>query len=250
MPARFISGGFVLRDLNRPREALADFEEVLARDPGHPYALGGLANAALALCDWPRIDGLLRRMERDEKAVLPPLLVLGYCDDPALQHRAAANALREKLPRLPPPLWNGEVYGHDKLRIAYLSGDLHAHATAYLVAELFERHDRGGFEVIGVSYGPDDRSEMRARLVRGFDTFIDAAASSDEDVARQLRAMEADVVIDLKGHNRDARPEILAFRPAPVQAHWLGYPGTWLAPFVDYVIADAMVLPRGQQLYL
>jgi len=239
--------GFTCQDLNRPREALADFERLLERDPGHRYALGGIANAALSLCDWERVDTLGRQMQRDAKAVLPPLLVLGYSDDPAMQHRAAARALGEKLPRLPQPLWKGEVYVHDRLRIAYLSGDLHAHATAYLVAELFERHDRDAFEVIGVSYGPDDKSEMRARLLRGFDTFIDAAARSDEEVARLLRGMEVDVLIDLKGYTRDARPEILAFRPAPVQAHWLGYPGTMAAPFVDYVIADAMVLPRSQQ---
>jgi predicted O-linked N-acetylglucosamine transferase (SPINDLY family) len=237
--------GFTHQDLKQPGQALRDFERALAR--GHPYALGGLANTALHLCDWPKVEALARRIESDQTSVLPPLLLLGLFDDPALHRRGAARFLHDRLAQMPPPLWTGEVYRHEKIRIAYLSGDFHEHATAYLIAELFERHDRGRFEVIGLSHGPDDGSATRARLVRGFDKFLDVRSRSDAEAARLLRGLEVDIAIDLKGHTRDARTEILAFRPAPVQAQYLGYPGTMAAPFIDYVIADAMALPLDQQ---
>ena len=140
-------------------------------------------------------------------------------------------------------LWNGGQYNHDRVRIAYLSADFHRHAIAFLLAELFELHDRSRFEVLGVSYGPDDDSDMRARLVAAFDQFHDVQSMSDRDVAKLLNDLEVDIAIDLNGLTRDCRPCILAHRPAPIQVNYLGYPGTMGADFIDYVIADKVVLP-------
>ena len=124
------------------------------------------------------------------------------------------------------------------------------HATAYLAAGLFERHDRSRFEVIGVSYGPDDHSPMRQRLMRAFDRFVDVRSRGDEETARLLREMEVDIAIDLKGYTTGARPEILSYRPAPVQVSYLGFPGTMAAPFIDYIVADRCVLPAEDRLSL
>jgi predicted O-linked N-acetylglucosamine transferase (SPINDLY family) len=133
------------------------------------------------------------------------------------------------------------------VRIAYLSADFYLHATAYLTAGLFELHDRSRFEVLGVSFGPDDASDMRARLVKSFDRFCDVTARSDEEAARLLASLQVDIAVDLKGYTQDARTGILAYRPAPIQICYLGYPGTMGASFMDYVIADATVLPFDQQ---
>jgi predicted O-linked N-acetylglucosamine transferase (SPINDLY family) len=242
--------GFTHQDMRQPDKAVLDFERLVQRDPGHRYALGGLGIAALTLNDWPRIGELMHSLRDDtdrSRSVLPPLLLLAYCDDPALQQRAARQGLRDRLPALPAPLWQGEAYRHDKIRLAYLSSDFHEHATAYLAAELFERHDRTAFEVIALSYGADDKSPMRMRLAKAFDRFVDVADKSDADVAKLIREMEVDILVDLKGHTKDARPEIISFRAAPVQVNYLGYPGSMGAPFVDYVIGDAICLPREQQ---
>src|SRR5262249_19594976 len=120
------------------------------------------------------------------------------------------------------------------------------HATAYLMAELFEKHDPGRFEIIGVSFGRDDRSEMRARLIAAFDQFLDVRAKSDAEVARLLSELKVDIAVDLKGYTRDGRPRILAHRPAPIQVNYLGLPGTMGADFIDYIITDEVVLPFDQ----
>src|SRR5262249_8895669 len=115
--------------------------------------------------------------------------------------------------------------------------------TAYPIAELIERHDRARFEVVGVSFGRDDGSDMRQRLAKAFDQFHDVRRKSDREIAQLLREREIDIAVDLKGFTQESRPEIFAFRPAPIQASYLGYPGTMGADFIDYIIADGVVTP-------
>ena len=143
---------------------------------------------------------------------------------------------------------HGERYHHDRIRLAYLSADFHQHPTAQLMAELFERHDRTRFEVTAVAFGPDDGSPMRARLKQAFDHFEDVRGQERSRRWRQwLRAREIDIAVDLNGHTHGARPGIFAHRPAPVQVNYLVYPGTTGAPFMDYILADRIVLPLDQQ---
>jgi predicted O-linked N-acetylglucosamine transferase (SPINDLY family) len=140
-----------------------------------------------------------------------------------------------------------DSYRHEKLRLAYLSADFQAHATAFLIAELIERHDRSRFEVHAISFGRDDASAMRARLRSAFDRFHDVGAMSHEAIARLIRELEVDVAVDLKGYTQHARPDVLRYRPAPIQVSYLGFPGTMGGDFIDYVIADPIVLPFSEQ---
>ncbi len=128
-----------------------------------------------------------------------------------------------------------------------MSGDLHAHATAFLTAELFERHDRARFDVHAYSFGPDDGSPMRQRLIAGFDTFVDVRGLSDRQAAELIREDELDILVDLKGYTEGARPRILAYRPAPIQVNWLGFPGSMGTGNIDYVVADRTVAPPSLQ---
>jgi predicted O-linked N-acetylglucosamine transferase (SPINDLY family) len=145
------------------------------------------------------------------------------------------------------PLSREAIRHGGKLRIAYLSADFRRHPVAGLIAELLERHDRARFEIVGISFGRDDQSEMRARLVRAFDQLHDVRSQNDRDVAQLLNDMHVDIAVDLGGHTQDSRLGILAHRPAPVQVTYLGFAGTTGADFIDYVIADKTVLPFDQQ---
>ncbi len=239
----------LLRDLGRHAEALAAYEKTLAAQPGHLYALNGVAQMATALCDWDRVEQLRPQLVQDiraGKSLIQPFVMLGYTGDAALLRRCAENYVARIAPARA-ALSDGRRTNHDRIRLAYLSADFHQHPTAQLMVELFERHDRSRFEVIGVAFGPDDKSAMRARLVKAFDTFLDVRGQSDQEVAHRLRAMEVDIAVDLNAHTQDSRPGILAFRPAPVQVNYLVYPGTTGAPYLDYVLADPIVLPLDQQ---
>jgi predicted O-linked N-acetylglucosamine transferase (SPINDLY family) len=115
------------------------------------------------------------------------------------------------------------------------------------MAELFESHDKERFELFAFSFGPDSQDEMRQRVSRAFDRFIDVRFMSDMEVARMARELEIDIAIDLKGYTQDARPGIFSYRCAPVQVNYLGYPGTMGAEYMDYLIADKVLIPAESQ---
>jgi protein O-GlcNAc transferase len=118
-----------------------------------------------------------------------------------------------------------------------------------MIAELFELHDRKAFEIFGYSTGLDDQSVIRSRLVASFDKFRDISACSYSEATDTIAKDEIDILIDLQGHTRGARTQILANRPAPIQVSYLGFPGTMGAGFIDYILVDDFVVPHSEQLY-
>jgi predicted O-linked N-acetylglucosamine transferase (SPINDLY family) len=232
-------------ELKHYEEAARDFAAVLAVDPDFPYARGNRLYCKLNACDWTDFDADLAEiavMLRQDRPVVVPIHVVAFSASLEDQFRAARIWAADKYPTAP-ATWRGEAYRHDKIRIAYLSADLHSHATAALMAGVFENHDRAKFEVAAMSFGPDDRSDMRRRLLGAFDRFVDVRGRTDGDIATLIRAMEIDIAVDLKGYTQDSRPGVLAHRPAPIQAQYLGFPGTMGAPYIDYLIADPIVVP-------
>jgi len=223
------------------------FASVLAAAPDHPYAAGNLLYARLRSCDWG--DGfraLRAHVQQSVERGLPaqaPFAFLSTSDSPAAQLRCARTCCTDKFPAAREPLWRGRSQAHERIRVAYVSADFHEHATAFLMAELFERHDRQRFEWTAVSLGADDGTAMRRRLERAFDHFLDARSVDDREVALLLAERQIDIAVDLKGYTADARMGIFAHRPAPLQVSYLGYPGTTAAPYIDYVIADRHVIP-------
>ena len=235
-----------LFELGRFEEAISGFEAVLAHDTAHPYALGDLVFSKLQCCDWrsleeeeARIVGGVRRGE----PVINPFEFLALSGNPEEQRACAALWVKEKYPPAPEPLWRGEIYAHEKLRIAYMSANFHQHAVGQAIVGALEKHDRTKFEIIGLSWGPDEASELRARIKSSCDRFIDVSRQTDQDVARSMRQMEIDIAVDLMGFTADHRTRILAARPAPIQVNYLGYAGTMSAPYLDYIIADRIVIP-------
>lgn len=244
--------GIALQELRRLNEALASYERALAADPDHPHAFSGAAWCTIKLADWDRRTRFALEIQArmSQKSNIHPFLLLGYNDDPSLQLQCAKNYFAKICPILPRPLWTGQRWHHDKLRIAYLSADFRTHATAFLTAELFEKHDRSRFKVIGVSLGPDDGSDMRKRLVVAFDQFHDVRTQNDREIAEMLTAHEIDIAVDLNGYTQNGRIGIFAHRPAPIQVNYLGFPSTMGTKVFDYVIADPVVAPfEHQQFY-
>ncbi len=242
--------GNIASRLGRTEQAEADLAAALARDPNHPAAFGELMWQRLLNCAWTSVrEGLdqLLATSRPTGEFIPPLLLLGLIDDPERHFEFASRAQGSAAPALSAP--RPEPVARDRIRVAYLSADFHIHPTAFLTAELFEQHDRCRFEIIGISYGPDDGSDIRARIKQGLDVFHDVSSLADDAAANLLRSLSVDVAVSLKGHTDDARLNILTTRPAGVQAQYLGYPGTTGAPFIDYVIADPFVLPFDQQAF-
>ena len=170
--------GNALLALERPDDALASYDKAIMIEPDNIDALGNLANAALQCCDWKRTREIAETMDQQvavNRSIVSPFVMLSYSVDPMRQLNCACNYIRQLVPGRLMPLCRDIPYRHDKIRIAYLSGDFHAHATAHLTAQLFELHDRSRFEVVGIAYGVNDRSSERTRLEKAFDRFHDVS---------------------------------------------------------------------------
>lgn len=245
--------GSLLTEIQRPLEAIDAFDRALRFDPNYPQAAGLRALNKMLICNWSgftrEIPRLVARLEHDEPAA-PPWTLLALLDRPDLQRKVAevwvaANAVPTNV--LEPVVDHPK---HERIRLGYYSSDFHRHATAHLIAEVLERHDRSKFEVFAFSYGPETGDDMEKRLKQGVDHFINVRAKSDRDVAALSREHEIDIAVDLKGITVGHRNGIFAHRAAPIQVNYLGYPATVGAPFLDYIIGDETVIPaQAHQFY-
>jgi protein O-GlcNAc transferase len=235
----------------RLADAAAAADAALALDPRHVAARRIGVHARLHACDWtrrPDDESAVSEGVRDGVRIVTPF-----------DHRCLSDSEPEslRLGRLtsrswPPPvrpLWSGKRYQHQRIRVAYVSTDLRAHAVGSLMVSCFERHDRTAFEITSVSLRHGDGSALEQRIRAASDRFIDAHANTDLEIASLLSRLEIDIVVDLNGHSGARRPGIFALRPAPVQATYLGYPGTTGAPFIDYLIADPTVVPDAARAF-
>ena len=234
--------------LNENLERLDAAEEALRNSlltsPHQPDVIQHWVHIRQKACQWP-VLAVQRVYELDAQRLAVnagPLTALALFDDIATQHRIAEVWVHRRIPaatHLAPP----EGYRHDRIRVGYLSSDLRPHAMAFLVAELFERHDRETFEIYGYCITPDDNSTIRQRLIAGFDHFRVLAHMSDDAAAQRIRDDEIDILIDLNGLTAGARVDILRRKPAPVQATYLGYIGPLPVPELDYLLCDSYVVP-------
>ena len=240
----------LLRAMNEIERAIESMDQALAIFPDSHYLLGGKMHSQAFICDWRDFEAQQTQIKsgllKNAKVSLPfPLLTL--IDDPGLHLSAAQTFNAHKFPATDAL---GELVTHpthDKVRIGYFSADFHNHATAYLMAELFEATDPSRFEVYGFSFGPNKQDEMRQRIANTFHSFIDVANHSDHQVAAMSRKLGIDIAVDLKGYTKDSRTGIFAARCAPIQVSYLGYPGTMGAPYIDYLIADHTLIPEQSQ---
>lgn len=238
----------VLAQMGRHDEAIGALERTVALNKAFPFALSKLVASRRKRADWRSFEheqaGLGEALESG--VLIDPFTFFHASSSPAHQltcaRTFAANVASERgaaIPRTPSPV--------SRLRVAYLSADFRNHATAHLMAGVFEEHDRERFEVSAISYGPDDGSEMRNRLKAAFERFEDVNHLADEDVVKLIRQLDIEVLVDLGGFTTGARPEILARRAAPIQVNYLGFPGTMGASYIDYIMADRIVIPEAEQ---
>jgi len=233
----------------RYAEAIVASDRAIRIDPRHLGAAWIGIHARNNSCDWRRREDDKRRITESSKAgwqLIPPFYHRILRGSEA-ESRDIARIWRDETAA--ESCWRGERYHHDKIRIAYICAEFREHAVAILIAGVFECHDRRRFEITAISLGPGDGSEMRRRLEAAFDRFVDAQDKSDPEIAALLRALEIDILIDLNGYAGAWRTGILARRAAPVQVSYVGYTGTMGVPYIDYIIADRVVIPDERQIY-
>ena len=233
-------------------EAVEHLREAQRLAPEDALASANLLKPLMDLCDWPAVNVMVdefRRLDHEQPlerwgARLLPFESQLLPFTPEFQLRLArfhASGLKAA------PRRQARRSPDGRLRIGYVSADFHDHATAHLTRGLYGAHDRSRFSVHAYSLGADDGSDYRRRIARDCDSFTDAAGESDASLARRIASDGIDILMDMKVHTGGARPGVFALRPAPVQVSYLGYPGTSGADFIDYLVADRVVVPAGAE---
>lgn len=238
--------GLAQQSARRLEEAIGCFAEVLRIAPRHPFAKGSLLHAKMLCCDWSGLEALERSLREDVAAGVPAARPFGYqgiCEDEASLRRCAELFSARLFPPRPLAAPPAAPRADGRIRVGYLCGELREQATSILMTGVWEAHARSGFEWIAFDAGWADRSAHRARIERAFDRIVPIAGLSDDAAARAVRDAGVDVLVDLNGFFGRSRQGVLARRPAPVQVGYLGFPGTLGAPYVDYLIADRIVVP-------
>ncbi|WP_052177682.1 tetratricopeptide repeat protein [Methylotenera sp. G11] len=238
--------GMILNDLNRPDEALASYDRAFALMPDHDFLYGYWIHSRMQLCNWSNYDNQMKlladKIEQNEKTT-PPFVVLAQSSSRSLQKKAAEIYVQSLQTSNDTPPAAGKHDRHQKIRIGYFSADFRNHPLAFLTAELFETHDRSRFELIAFYFGPETKDDMRSRVEAAFDQFIDVRQLSDMEISAMARKLEIDIAVDLGGFTAKSRTGVFALRAAPLQVSYLGYLGTLGAGYMDYLIADATMVP-------
>ncbi|TLU70953.1 O-linked N-acetylglucosamine transferase, SPINDLY family protein [Lichenicoccus roseus] len=234
----------LLEQNGRLDEAEAILRTSLLTDPAQPDVVQHWVHIRQKTCHWPVLQADMPGLPPDVLLrQAGPLGLLALTDDVDVQREVIAGWLARKIPAITAPLAPVAPYRHDRIRIGYLSSDFCRHAMSFLVAELFEHHDRSRFEIYGYCATLEDGSEIRRRVLAGFDHHRIIRGLSDEQAARIIRDDEIDILIDLNGLTAHTRLAVLKWRPAPIQATYLGFIGPLPMDEIDYLLCDDYVIP-------
>ncbi len=243
--------GNALTEAKQLNAAIISYEKALQLNPSYKFLLGIIFHIKSKICDWTDYDKNSKKLEiklQNKELVSVPFPILSIHDFPDLQLLVAKIcAESENFVNILNPI--SKKPRSKKIRIGYYSADFRCHAVSYLMAGLFETHDKSKFEIIAFSFSSNAQDKMRERVMASFDKFIDVTAQSDIEITKLSRELEIDIAVDLQGFTQDMRLGIFSQRAAPIQVNYLGYPGTMGVPYIDYIVADKILIPEGNQKY-
>lgn len=244
--------GNVLKSQNKLTEAIVSYRRALALKPNYHEAQSSLMYLQQHNHDWTDYAANLEKVinaVQEQKFGCTPLSFLRLSDSVRTQLQCATVYAATQNPSAIKPLWRGECYAHDKIRVAYLSADLGDHPVSILMVGLFEEHDKQRFELIALSLQKSADSPLVERVKAAFDQFIDVADKSDIEIALLIQTLEVDILVDLMGFTKGCRTSVFGHRPAPIQVNYLGFPGTMGTNYMDYIIADQHIIPPEKQAF-
>jgi protein O-GlcNAc transferase len=247
----YFNKGNALRNLKNYNEAIRNFELAINNQENYPFAYGMWLNCKMRICDWNNYQENVAKLENkinEHIKVSQPMPILSLFNSAKLQKQSVVEWSKSKFPQInnfPKTI----KINTRKIIIGYYSSDFRKHPVSYLMAELFEIHEKESFEIIAFYYGPKTDDEFHLRVKKSFAKFFDVNELHDEEVAKLSRELKIDIAVDLNGHTANSRTGIFAFRAAPIQVSYIGYLGTMGAEYYDYLIADKIIIPTEFQVY-
>ena len=242
--------GNALAELKNYEAAIACFDKALSFKSDIAWVHGYLLHMKMKICDWSDYTNSLKNITNLiilNERVIHPFQFLSLVDDASLHKKCSEIYAQDRYPVSTDLGLIPKLSKHSKIRIAYFSADFNEHAVSILIAELFELHDKNRFEIICFSFGVDDKGPMRLRVSQACNQFIDVSNMADKAVAILARDMGIDIAVDLGGFTANTRTGIFAYRAAPIQVSYVGYLGTMGIDYIDYLLSDSTIIPKGSE---
>ena len=241
----FINLGDALKDIGKNTEAILVYDKVLEIQPANEKVIAHRNFLLRLICEWEKIEKDTAKISKlgIHEGDVGPFTVMTLEDSPERHKLRAVAHTEKKFPRRKLQEYNHPKAKKNHIRIGYMSSDFKTHPVAFLIAKIIENHNKKQFKVYGYSIGPVVIDEMNIRLQKAFDVYKEIGHETDEQIATTIQKDNIDILIDLNGHTRDRRTGVLCLRPASIQINYLGFPGTMGADYIDYIIADKILIP-------
>jgi len=239
--------GNALKDLKQFDDALANYKNVHKLKSDFDYILGKILHTSMTLCNWSDFESLTEKISNalnKKIRAIDPFFFLGLIDNPAFSKLTSEIFVEDKIPKRSENKPLAKYNNHKKPRIGYFSADFYDHAVLHLMMDVFKNHNKSLFDFYGFSFGLDKNDKWRNEVKNYFIRFEDVNKISDKEVADLCRKLEIDIAIDLTAFTSNSRSGIFSYRAAPIQINYLGYPGTMGAEYIDYIIADEVIIPK------
>jgi predicted O-linked N-acetylglucosamine transferase (SPINDLY family) len=253
MTEGWFNKGKILGELKCYEEALQSYINAYQLRPTEPFLLGVILHYKMLICDWADLDGLYLKIQRDLHAhqmVVEPFGFQGISTSEQDLLEAAKIFVKRRFPASDKTAIQSKRRAkNEKIRIAYLCGEFRDQATSVLMTGVYEQHDPDHFEIYALDNGWDDGGVLRPRMKDAFKEMIDISQMTDVMVVKLIQDLNIDILVNLNGYFGEGRQNIFAAHPAPVQVNYLGFPGTLGAAYMDYLIADPIVIPPASRLY-
>ena len=241
----FINLGDALKDIGKNTEAILVYDKVLEIQPANEKVIAHRNFLLRLICEWEKIEKDTAKISKlgIHEGDVGPFTVMSLEDSPERHKLRAVAHTEKKFPRRKLQEYNHPKAQKNHIRIGYMSSDFKTHPVAFLIAKIIENHNKKQFKVYGYSIGPVVIDEMNIRLQKAFDVYKEIGHETDEQIATTIQKDNIDILIDLNGHTKDRRTGVLCLRPASIQINYLGFPGTMGADYIDYIIADKILIP-------
>ncbi len=241
--------GNLYNKLKKYNEAIICFEKAIRINPNFNFLYGNLIQTKCIICDWKYFKKDIKNLEKNieiKKKTAPPFLTLSLFDSPQIQKNASIIWCEDKFFKSKNIYFENKKI-NKKVRIGYYSADFGEHAMSYLLANLFELHDKSKFEIIAFSFVNHSESKIGKRVSNSFNKFFDVSLKSDEEIVELSKNLNIEIAVDLMGFTKKNRFSIFHKRCSPIQVNYLGYPGTLGNANIDYIIADKIIIPKKNE---
>jgi len=248
-PNLILNAGKVFLELKLFDDAINVFNNLVEKNSNYLQAKIELIIAKKQICCWDNYEFDSKEIKQLCKSQLININTYMYFEDnQEIQYKLAKSYAHKRFNNIENDFeFPKKSSNKRKIKIGYISSDFRDHPVTKLVFRIMQLHDSDKFDVNAYSLFDEIEDKYTNYVKDCVNKFVNLCHKSDDEIVDIIRADDLDIAIDLMGYSKNSRPNIFAKRVSPIQISYLGFPGTTGSAFIDYLIADEILIPKKDQ---